>query len=89
MPLFYRIKGPDGKFSMVEKDTSEPAPVPVVAPSSVSQEVVGVKRWSCSLCPDKHFGSAGVASMHFAKAHGDLKQHKDSWRQYVKEFGVL
>ena len=90
MPLFHRIRNPDGTHSMKEVDVLEPKPdAPLIAPSATAAPVVGMKRYHCTLCDDKDFATAGVASMHFAKVHKDLKSGKDSWRSFIKEFGHI
>lgn len=88
VPLFYRVRDPDGSTRMVEQDLSALTPVPVIAPVSPTVAGVGMKRYSCTACtPPKPFASAGVMSMHFMKVHKNLWTDKNSWRKWVKEFG--
>ena len=82
-PLYYRRKTATG-YEMIEQPVPEgPPQVDLVMPSVDAAEPVVAKRLFCTLCKNKPFPSPGVASMHFAKVHGDLKTERDSWRRYV------
>jgi hypothetical protein len=90
MPLYYRLKDAAGRIQMVEQPEVRLTPQPVIAPLTPTVDGVGMRRYSCTACdPPKPFASAGVMAMHFTNVHKDLWTTKNSWRQYVLEFGDL
>jgi hypothetical protein len=90
MPRYMRVLAENGKFQMIEQPIpDEIEDVTLTQPITPSVAVqAGFKRYSCTACsPPRPFGGLGVLSMHFAKAHKELIEDKDSWRKYVSEFG--
>lgn len=91
-PVYFRRKNARGLWEMVEQREAPPVkPEPIVMPlTSTVGDSVGFKRYCCTACtPAKPFSGRGIAAMHFSKKHADLKQDKDTWRQYIKEFGNI
>ena len=69
---------------MVEQQIpDEVAKVDIVMPSVEAAEPVAAKRLFCTLCNNRPFPTPGVAAMHFAKVHSELKTDREAWRKFV------
>lgn len=84
MPLFHRVKLPNGRFKMIEVTPVEIADVALETP--LSPTLSGPERFTCTLCtPAKTFRAPGIAAMHFAKVHKDQKADPQrTWREFFK-----
>lgn len=60
-------------------------PVPVGVDLSDAPKVLVCKVDDCGAM----FRKANMASMHFGKKHADLKEDKDSWREYSEEMSLV
>ncbi len=54
----------------------------VTEPTEVAKTVTKLQQ--CVLC-NKKFKKAMIMARHFNKSHEDLREDKDSWREYTKE----
>lgn len=90
MPHFHWKKKGENSSEMIQvQDSLEPTPEqlalkePATATATKDPKPIKVECIACD--PPKGFRTVGMMSMHFGKAHPDLKEDKDSFREYMLE----
>ena len=91
MPHFHWKKDADKKASEMVQVQDELPPVAKPAPlyepptATLAREPKPIKVECIACKPPRGFRTVGMMSMHFGKAHPELKKTKDSFREYMRD----